>query len=86
MLEKGQSKTAEDLEAKNEKQKKRRQNQSGQLVLEYILLMLLAVSMAAIMKSQLIGGSAGQKCDEAPVLSGLVCSLTMAIAADTPGE
>lgn len=75
MSEEGQSKSGRP-----------RKGQSGQLVLEYILLMLLAVSMASLMKSNLIGGAPGQACDEAPVLTGLICSLTFAIAADTPGE
>ncbi|MGH1468405.1 MAG: hypothetical protein ACRBBP_05940 [Bdellovibrionales bacterium] len=63
----------------------RKKKQSGQMVLEYILLMLLAVSMASIMKSSLIGGDASDP-SNAGVLTKLVYGLANTIAADTPGE
>ncbi len=59
--------------------------QSGQLVLEYILLMILAVFMASIMKSELIGGSIDDL-ENAGVLTKLIHGLTGPIALDTPGE
>ncbi len=79
MSEKGQSK--KEVEEVLSCKKKQR----GQLVLEYILLMLLAVSMASLMKSRLIGGTADDL-DSAGVLTKLVYGMTNTIAADTPGE
>lgn len=79
----GQSK----ITAQNQKRRKRhRKKQSGQLILEYVLLMVVSVSMAVLMKQSLLGGSPGQPCSEIPALSKLICSLTLTIAHDTPGE
>ncbi len=64
----------------------KRKAQSGQLVLEYVLLMLLAVSIASLIKNEIIGEAQPGNCQEARVLSKMVCEITRVIAEDLPGE
>lgn len=65
----------------------RLKKQGGQLVLEYVLLMLVAVSMATVAKNAIIGEpTTPGDCESARVLSRMVCGITYDIAQDIPGE
>lgn len=64
---------------------KRKKGQRGQLVIEYVLLMLLAVAMASILQSRLLGGSPDDP-QNAGLMSRAFFNLATAIARDSPGE
>ena len=62
---------------------KNRKGQKGQLVLEYILLMITSVGIALLIQSQLTGGTQAQCANRtAPALSQIMCNITAAIATD----
>jgi len=62
-----------------------KKRQSGQLVLEYILLMILAVGLSTLIKNQFIGGNADDP-ESAGIMTKFVYKITLPIAADTPSE
>lgn len=63
----------------------RKKGQRGQLVIEYILLLLLSVVVATQIQRQLIGGTADDV-ENAGIMSQFVFRTAIAIARDTPGE
>ena len=70
-----------NLRLSKEAQKKQR----GQLVFEYILLMMVAVAVSVMIKNIFIGGEAGQP-DSAGIMTKFVYRLTAPIASDTPSD
>ena len=65
--------------------KEREKKQRGQLLIEYILLMLLAVALATQIQSRLVGGDADDP-NNAGILSQFVFRTANVIARDTPGD
>jgi|GEM_PF-2826112 len=63
----------------------RRKKQSGQLVLEYILLMMFAVAVATLIKTQFIGGDPDDP-QNSGVMTQLIYNIASPIARDTPSE
>lgn len=68
-----------------DKQETRKKKQSGQLVLEYILLMMFSVAIATLIKTQFIGGDADDP-ENAGIMTRLVYQIAIPIASDTPSE
>ena len=63
----------------------RKKKQRGQLLIEYLLLMLLAVALATQIQSRLVGGDADDP-ENAGILSQFVFRTADVIARDTPGD
>jgi hypothetical protein len=62
-----------------------KKKQSGQLVLEYLLLMMFAVALATLIKTQFIGGESDDP-DNAGIMTQMVYRIVQPIASDTPSE
>ena len=62
----------------------RKKEQSGQLIIEYVLLMLVAVAMATVLQNTLLGGSPDDP-ENAGLINQAIFQITTAIARDTPG-
>lgn len=76
MLDVGQSNLEEGL---------RKKKQRGQLVIEYLLLMMFSVAIATLIKTQFIGGDADDP-ESAGIMTQLVYNIARPIASDTPSE
>ena len=69
----------------NLKKEAARKKQRGQLVLEYLLLMVFAVAVASLIKTQFIGGDPDDP-ENAGVMTKLIYNIALPIASDTPSE
>ena len=71
----------------NEISPKTKKGQKGQLVIEFILLLIISIALATLIQSQFIGGTPNEcQTGQAPILSQTFCNLTRAIGNDVASE